>query len=397
MAIPIKLPSFRGLHGVTTARVDDVEPLDLADAERLPDLPAPDGAHDNLVACLSRWLGLSSAQQRVLAALCQELDVVDDLVASSTSDIVSNFQRLAENAFEQSSRIDAMVNEQGSINLADREVPVGEVMAYVDESMNKLVNRTLEAASESVAMIYALDDVIKDVSQIEKLVDDVERINNQTNYVAINAMIEAARAGEAGHGFAVVAREVRSLSNAIKDLAEKTRSEVATVANGVRAGYAKLQAVASIDMTENLEMRDQLNGLMQSLTRRNEAMAEELSSTGGLTQQITADVGRLITSIQFQDRTSQRLQNIKATLGALIGTASTLSESTVGIDGADEIVAAEDDAWLRQIVEERTLGEMRNRFVRIMFGDDAGPDAVEDGGAPVDGRPDDDGDDIELF
>ncbi|MEQ9125856.1 MAG: methyl-accepting chemotaxis protein, partial [Alphaproteobacteria bacterium] len=331
MSLAIKLPSFRGRHAAATVGPDEGPPFDLAEAARLPEVPPANAVHDNLVGCLSRWLGLSSAQQRVLAALCQELDVVDDLVASSTSDIVSDFQRLAENAFEQSRRIDAIVSEQGSISMADREMPVNDVMTYVDESMNKLVNRTLEAASESVAMIYALDDVMKDVGQIEKLVYDVERINNQTNYVAINAMIEAARAGEAGHGFAVVAREVRNLSNAIKDLAEKTRSEVATVANGVRAGYAKLQAVASIDMTENLEMRDQLNGLMQSLTERNEAMSTELSATGSLTQQITADVGRLITSIQFQDRTSQRLQNIKETLGAMSVAAATMSETSISV------------------------------------------------------------------
>src|SRR6516225_8069607 len=58
--------------------------------------------------------------------------------------------------------------------------------------------------------------------QIRKLatgkISDINDINRETTFLALNALIEAARAGNAGRGFAVVANQVKHVSKRISDI-----------------------------------------------------------------------------------------------------------------------------------------------------------------------------------
>lgn len=61
----------------------------------------------------------------------------------------------------------------------------------------------------------------------EHKIADINDINREATFLALNALIEAARAGEAGRGFAVVANQVKHISALIGEITDSLNKELA--------------------------------------------------------------------------------------------------------------------------------------------------------------------------
>jgi methyl-accepting chemotaxis protein len=118
-------------------------------------------------------------------------------------------------------------------------------------------DQTVETAHAAITAIRRQVDLIvnhmlelgKKSQQIGSVLEIVSELAEQTNILSINATIEAAGAGEAGKRFAVVAEEIRKLSDRvgasakeIRGLIDDVRSAVNTTVMATEAGSKAVDA-----------------------------------------------------------------------------------------------------------------------------------------------------------
>src|SRR5919112_3257383 len=307
---------------------------------------------------LARWLGFSDMQHQCLDALANEVRRTSDLVESSTLEISSRFRDLAASAQEQTQRVEDIISVANSVSIDGESIPLDHVVATMQEILVEMVNNIVNLSKQAMTMVYVLDDVVRDVGEVEKSIADIDEINRQTNFLALNATIEASRAGEAGRTFAVVANEVRHLSKATGDLAGRMRDKVGAVVVGVRRGHEILRDIANTDLSPQMLAKDRIDMTMMSLVSQSHHFQSVLQDAARVSTEISAHINQVITRMQFQDLAKQRLDHVIDGMTVISAGLDELGGRTrAALPAGTE--AAFPQEWLDRLLSGMTLSELR--------------------------------------
>ncbi|ALG70731.1 chemotaxis protein [Azospirillum thiophilum] len=360
-----------------------------------PSGDGPDAKVSVTTDLLSTWLGFADVQRRTLDLVQSELTRTSDHVETSTLDLSNRFRELAEKALEQSERVAQIVAMAGTVDIDGERMPLDTLVVGMQDMITDMVTNIVNLSRHAMSMVYLLDDVQKDVGELEKSIGDIDGINRQTNFLALNATIEASRAGEAGRTFAVVAQEVRHLSRSTGELAERMRSKVTAVVKGVRNGHDILRQIANTDMSPQMLAKERVDKTMDSLVAQTTHFQSVLETAANVSSDMSSTIAHVITGMQFQDLTKQRIEAINDSLAIMNAGLGEL-ETRIRAQVPAGVGAREPQEWMNQLLDRFTLSEMRERFVRKLLLEGTALD--ENGVLDLDaGKGNSSSGDIELF
>ncbi|WP_018249590.1 methyl-accepting chemotaxis protein [Orenia marismortui] len=243
-------------------------------------------AQANILKKILAMIDDISSYSEELSASSEEGNAVTETATDRINDLAAGIRQIADSSQEV-----ANYSQQAHDKTEVGERMIKEVVTKTEEIVN--------AVEEAKNTINSLDDTSQEVGGIVNLITEIAE---QTNLLALNASIEAARAGEYGHGFAVVAEEIKELSDDTRKAADKAITLIKETQNKSKEGLLAVEQV-------NKEARAGRE-LIEETGQSFKEIAEVVEDTSAYIQETTASTEELSSNSEEISRATEDMKGM---------------------------------------------------------------------------------------
>ncbi|MGL6281982.1 MAG: methyl-accepting chemotaxis protein [Microcoleaceae cyanobacterium] len=228
-------------------------------------------------------------------------------ISSLSTDIVCTMNDQESTATHQSTTVNDTTNSVNHLGAVSQQIAQqAETVASAARKASDLAEDGTTVVAETLQQMLNLQEAVNILTQQnQRLNDQTSQIGNisslaslvsdlaaQTNVLALNAAVEASRAGEYGDGFAVVAKEIRTLADQSRNAAKKISVIVPEIQRAIGStvkASEQGQQIVEIGVKnakETTETFENVKGVVSELFASNQQIYENAEQQAIAIQQV---------------------------------------------------------------------------------------------------------------
>lgn len=187
---------------------------------------------------------------------------------------------------------------------------------HIDQQLGQSREVNERASNKIMQTRKVMNALTTATQEIGPIAEIIRKVAAQTRLLAMNASIEAVHAGAHGVAFAVVANEVKSLSDKTAEASDDIFQRIAQIENNAQAAVQTIEGfVATVE---------ELTQISQEIEK---AVAEQLLATNNISK----------ATIETANRSDEMVQSVTDVLGAINQTSS----QAQNVDSAAKLLGSE--------------------------------------------------------
>lgn len=240
------------------------------------------------IAEVTRESESSFGRANQITTSMQELSASTMKMGDYVQDIQTQMIEIGNCVNDISLSVDHLYNNSENIVKTNQEA---------QDNMDMIMTNSRQSVEAVRDIALQIKETNSSITEVDKAVELILSISQQTNLLSLNASIEAARAGEFGRGFAVVAEEIRHLSEQSAEGAEMIKNLAQTITQKSKKSVELADKVHSLIIHEQ-ENVSKTQNKYEELSRDITVSVEEIKSIADKTDNLTDYKEKVIDNVQ---------------------------------------------------------------------------------------------------
>jgi methyl-accepting chemotaxis protein len=239
--------------------------------------------------------------------------------------LIATINSIHEVSGQQLGRIQSSEESGSELTVALKE------KILVDQELGQILEMFVQKQEQDVEVNLSRIKRLQEVKSLGPLVDVISTVARQTNFLAINAAIEAAHAGDTGRGFAVLAAEIRQLSNRNAEAAVNIAAKIKAATEGIDEELDNATKVDSRESTTGnmRKVMSDIDDMQERFTHASHRLLEIIEGVKSGHKDIVVRLSDALGQIQFQDVIRQRVEQVQHALVELNDHLQTVADQLV--------------------------------------------------------------------